>query len=761
MRLAVCSLSLILATSAFAQGVGTLSGTVVDPTGSVIAGATIEFRSGAITHETTTDSQGQFSIPNVTGAGTLRVSYPGFAPSAVEIAASQIGEPRRVVLKPAPGVERIQVSAGPEQRIPPVPSSVFGIPRQQIQVSGALSVDEILRQVPGFTLFRRSGSLFANPTAQGVSLRGVGANGTSRAAILVDGIPLNDPFGGWVYWNRVPRVAIQSIEVINGGSSDVYGGGALGGVINIQTRPVSKTFASLQTSYGSENTPYLSFDTGVTLHKWAVSVAGQALRTDGYIAVPEDLRGSVDTPVGSGDLTGSVELSRQIGGQGRFFIRAGALGESRKNGTPLQNNDTTIPEIDLGLDGTRPSAGTFSVRVFGTKEIYHQTFSAVRAERNSEFLTVSQRSASGQLGIAAQWQRIFAGRHVITAGLEARGIHGDSFKDFFSPAGPTAVGDSGGRQIVLGFFGQDAFHLAENWMLTAGARVDTWGNSSGYSYRIPIPSGTPSSSSFPDRRETAFSPRISLMRTFGSKASASVSVYRAFRAPTLNELYRGFRVGSVQTNANAALVAERLTGGEAGVDITPWPAWLTMRGTFFWSEIANPVSNVTLCSDPTVPPCSSTTPTVRQRQNLGKIRDRGLEFSAEAQLPRHMQFATSYILTLSTVISAPANPALIGLQLPQVPKNEFNFQWSYTGGDWSAGVQGRFVGVQYDNDLNTLPLARYFTMDAEVARRVAPYAQIFLALQNLTNSRYQTARSGILNVGPPALVRGGLRFDFP
>ena len=71
-------------------------------------------------------------------------------------------------------------------------------------MSPALTLDDFLRRVPGFTLFRRTSSLVAHPTAQGVSLRGVGPSGASRSLVLADGIPLNDPFGGWVYWSRVP-----------------------------------------------------------------------------------------------------------------------------------------------------------------------------------------------------------------------------------------------------------------------------------------------------------------------------------------------------------------------------------------------------------------------------------------------------------------------------------------------------------------------------------------------------------------------------
>jgi len=746
-------LILTLAAAVTAQSPGHLRGRVLDSTGSGITGAKIEFKSGVAIRLTTTDTEGNFTIPDVSGSGTLFVRYPGFAPATVELDASRMGDSLRIVLNPAPSAERIQVSGEANDRILPVPTSQYAIPKQEIEVSGSLTLDEILRQTPGFTLFRRSGSLFANPTSQGVSLRGVGANGTSRAVVLVDGIPLNDPFGGWIYWNRVPRVNIESVEVFNGGSSDLYGGGALGGVINIQTRPVRKSFASLETSYGNEDTKFLSLAAGVLRGKWAMAAVGQALRTGGYVIIPQSLRGPIDTPVGAGDLMGSAQVSRQIGEQDRFFVRISTLAESRRNGTPAQTNDTSIPEIDLGLDWTQSIAGSFSLRVYGTKEIFHQGFSAVTTRRNTETLTDLQRSPSGQVGFAGQWRRTFAAKHAVTAGIEAHGVHGNSFERFFNATGPTTISDSGGRQTAFGFFAQDAFHFAPHWMLTVGGRLDTWSNTSGYTYMIPVNTGTRSSSMFPNRRETAFSPRVSLLRTFGGLVSVSASVYRAFRAPSLNELYRGFRVGNVVTIANPALLAERLTGGETGVSLTPWSERVTLRGNVFWSDISNPVTNVTL----------STTPTLitRQRQNLGVTRARGVEFSGEAKLPLRMRLAAAYILTDGTVVSAPGTAALVGLRVQQVPKNQFNIQWSYADRNWTAGLQGRFVGLQFDDDRNIFPLNSFFTLDAEVSRRLLPHTQIFFAAQNLTASRYEVARTPILTIGPPVLVRGGFRFDFP
>jgi outer membrane receptor protein involved in Fe transport len=208
----------------------------------------------------------------------------------------------------------------------------------------------------------------------------------------------------------------------------------------------------------------------------------------------------------------------------------------------------------------------------------------------------------------------------------------------------------------------------------------------------------------------------------------------------------------VVTNANSNLTAERLSGGELGVSVRQWEEKLTLRGNLFWSDIEHAVENVTL----------STTPTLitQQRQNLGTVRARGAELSAELLLSQHLRLSGGYILTDSKVLSFTPNPLLVGLRVPQVPRNEVNIQLSYLWRNWTAGVQGRFVGKQFDDDLNAFLLDSYFTLDAEASRRILPHATFFAAAQNLTASRYQTARTPVLQVGPPVLARGGFRFDF-
>ncbi len=700
----------------------------------------------------TTDEMGHFRMEAGAGGGTLLVNFPGFAAFSREMKPGTSAEGMQIRLTPAADLQRIQVTANTRDRIPAVPSSQYEISSETIEISGSLPLDDVLRQVPGFSTFRRSSSLFANPTSQGVSLRGVGASATSRSNVLLDGIPQNDPFGGWVYWARLPRMAIESVQIVNGSASDVYGGGAMGGVVNLQTRRAESVYATGEISYGSMNTPDFSFAAGAPIGKWSIDAAGQAYQTDGYIAVAPNQRGAVDTDVASSALTGIVELSRRLGERGRFFVRGNGFGESAKNGTPLQNDNTTIPELDIGADWNSAKAGSFSGRLYGLREIYHQTFSSVALDRSTESLTNVQKSPSQEVGFVGTWSRLFLEKHKVSAGFEAVDTRGHSAETNYHLGAESALVDAGGRQHSFGFFAQDAYFFSPSWLLTIGGRVDTWSNNSGYQNRTPVPTGNPTASAFPERTETAFSPKISLLKSFSNGVAVSASVYRGYRAPNLNELYRNFRVGNVLTLANPALTGEHLTGGEAGVSKQWWEKKLTVRGNFFWSEIADPVANVTLTTTPAL--------ITRQKENLGETQARGFELAGELRVNPRIQVSASYLFVNSTVLSDTANPALVGNYLPQVPQNQFTFQGSYLGKDWNAGLQGRFGGQQYDDDQNLLPLGRAFSLDAEVSRRIDRHLSIFFAAQNLTNDRFYTAATPVFTEGPPILVRGGLRFGW-
>jgi outer membrane receptor protein involved in Fe transport len=218
----------------------------------------------------------------------------------------------------------------------------------------------------------------------------------------------------------------------------------------------------------------------------------------------------------------------------------------------------------------------------------------------------------------------------------------------------------------------------------------------------------------------------------------------------LNELYRSFRVGNVLTLANENLRAERLTSGEAGGRVTLLNQKIEFRGTFFWNRVDRPVANVTLQTTPAL--------ITRQRQNLGRTQSNGLELQADMTLSRHWSLSAGYLLADATVVTFPPNRALEGLLVPQVPRNQFTFQTRYANPIVTVGFQGRAASSQFDDDQNLFRLGPYFSLDAFASRRVNGKLDLFCALENVFNQRYEVGKTPVTTLGPPIQVRAGLRF---
>lgn len=752
--LVLVALSVAVQGDALSQGLKKIEGVVIDQNGAPISGAEVTVAGQAATATRTTDAEGRFDFDATGDAAMLTIRARGFETvSRVWNAADKDSSRLKITLTAGGLFSEMTVTASrAATRVSDTAASIAVLSGEDLSTTSALTLDDALRQVPGFSLLRRSGSRTANPTSQGVSFRGVGPSGASRAVVLADGIPINDPFGGWVFWGRVPRESLSRIEVVQGGASNLYGTDALGGVVNLISRDSRESALSFETSYGNEQTPDFSFFAGGRLFQWGARLSAEAFHTDGYILVDEAERGKVDTKAGSEHTTIDLTLERLLAERGRVFLRGALFDESRENGTSLQTNNAYIRQVSLGSDLQSTRAGSFSGRAFALTEIYNQDFTSIAADRNSELLTRSQRVPAQVAGFLTQWSRTAGSRQTVVAGVDAREVRGASDELVFVAGRVTSSIGSGGRERVLGVFGQDLIRITPRWLLTLGVRGDRWRNYDALSSSRPLPAQTPVTNiKAADRLETAFSPRVSLLHKLNDNISLMVSGYRAFRAPTLNELYRSFRVGNVLTVANDKLRAERLTGGEAGASFAAFDRKLNVRGTFFWSEIIRPVANVTLSVTPAL--------ITRQRQNLGRTRSRGLETEAEARITNTVTISGGYQFLDATVLSFPPNPSLEGLLIPQVPRHMVTFQARYSNPHrLTVSFQGRAGSEQFDDDQNQFRLDPYFTLDAFASRSLGHGVEVFGALENLTGQRYDIGRTPLRTLGPPLLARVGVRF---
>ena len=261
------------------------------------------------------------------------------------------------------------------------------------------------------------------------------------------------------------------------------------------------------------------------------------------------------------------------------------------------------------------------MHAYVTRQSLHQSFSAIAADRDSESLTRTQVVPAQQVGFSVQWQHSFGSRQHLVAGLEEANVHGQTNEQGYFGGNPTSTSAGGGREVNWGAYIEDIIRITPDWLLTASGRVDHWQNFDAFA--PPNPALPVGAAPLPDPA------RPSSVRAWRScisspKCFSFASGYRAFRAPTLNELYRGFRAGNVFTEFNPNLRAERLTGAEGGAIVTGWDQRIMLRGNFFSNHITRPVANVTLTTTPSL--------ITRQRQNLGGTSSQGLELEASGRL---------------------------------------------------------------------------------------------------------------------------------
>lgn len=611
---------------------------------------------------------------------------------------------------PSPEPEPIQTSITVAERVSTeAPANVSVLPNALVRTMPGVNVDDRLRLVPGFSLFRRTSSLVANPTTQGVSLRGLGSTGASRTLILWDGVPLNDPFGGWVYWTRVAPEELDRIEVSRGASTSVFGDRAMGGAVTLFSREPVARRVSASYEGGNLDTHQLTAGGSVFLGpKWALSGQGRAFTSGGYYLIPSDYRGPIDTRANVRFAGGATRLD-YLGRRDRFFTRFDMLSEERDNGTELQRNSTNFGAI-AGHYTRDLSASLLSALVYHSRGEYHASFSSIGAGRQTERLTMLQTVPSEATGTALLWQARSAVWNA-TLGADMNRAEGYSQERLF----PTGQRTGGGVQWQHGLFAQGDTRW-RTLRLHGGLRRHMTGS-----------------------REF-WSPSAGATLGLGSWR-VRASGYRAFRAATLNELFREFRAGNAVTLANPALRPEALTGVETGADWRGENASFSF--TLFRNDLTDLITNVTR---------SVTSQLItRQRDNAASALVRGAEATVRKSW-RHWRAEASWLYADSRFAT--------GLRIPQIPRNQGSAQLFRSTPRTLVGGGLRASSLQLEDDLNLFRLPGFTVWHVTARQRVAGPLSLMLAMENAFNRDVIAGYSPTPTLASPRMVRAGVRIDW-
>jgi outer membrane receptor protein involved in Fe transport len=634
---------------------------------------------------------------------------------------------------------------------------VVEIDRARLTASASNRLEDILRDIPGFQLFRRSDSTSANPTSQGLTLRALGGNASSRALLVLDGVPQADPFGGWISWPAYDPQRLGSVTVTRGGGSGIWGPGALAGTIEMESAGrVDVEGATASLAYGSRDGVDAHGGLGARLGGGFASISGAYARGDGFVPIVAGQRGPVDRPAPYEQASASVRAVAPLPGGIELQVGGLAFTDRRERGTAYSGIETR------GLDGSLRLVGSnWSALGYVQTRQFYNSFASVGAGR----ATVSRASeqynvpATG-IGGRVEFRPRFGETISLRVGGDWRATQGVTRERFsFASGTGTRRRLAGGRTDSKGAFAEAAWHPGA-LTLNAAARLDHWSISDGFLRENVFATGALlTDTRFANRSGWQPTGRAGMLWRVDDALSLRAAAYRGWRLPTLNELYRPFRVGADATGPNPALRPETLTGAEAGLDWRP-AARLHVGATIFANRLDDAIANVTLGQGP------GTFPVVgfvgaggqyRQRQNLDAIATRGVELDAKLALGA-WTISGGWSWVDAEVQASGAALPLDRLRPAQTPRLTGSATLAWRGRGLSASLTGRYVGAQYEDDLDTQRIADAFTADATLSIPLGSRLAIEARAQNLGDARVVAGISGndILERATPRTLWIGL-----
>lgn len=618
------------------------------------------------------------------------------------------------------------------------------ITRERLTNSAGSRIEDVLRDVAGFAQFRRSDSRSANPSAQGATLRALGGNASSRALVLLDGVPQADPFFGYIPFTALVPDRLSLIRVTRGGGAGAFGAGAVAGTIEMASagREMLPDVAA-SAFYGSHDATEVSASVTPDLGGGFVSLSGRWDRGDGFQTTPQDQRVAANVPAAydgwSVGLRGVAPISPDV----ELQVRGLAFRDERTLRFAGADNSSEGQDASIRL----VAKGDWQVDALAY--VQARNFSNIVISSTSFRKTLDQRNTpSTGIGGKIELRPPVGGNHVLRLGTDVRVADGTMYEDAYSGVTGlvTARRRAGGQTSTLGLFAEDDWTLGR-LVLTGGARVDRWTITDGF-FEQRTPAGAVTiDNDFANRDGWRATGRAGALFNANEALSLRAAAYTGFRLPTLNELYRPFTVFPVMTQANENLRLERLKGVEAGLDLRPMEG-VKLGLTAFYSRLDDAISNVTIGTN------------LRQRQNVDAIVAKGVELMAQATLGDAFLLA-SYAYSQSEVKASGVQAAIDGMAPAQSPRHMASATLGWRpvkGAEFSATL--RYTGKQYEDDLQTDVLPDALTVDGVASLPITSSVRLVARAENVFDEKVVTRNAGgSIDLGTPRTFWIGVRFE--
>ncbi|MFM9827174.1 MAG: TonB-dependent receptor [Sphingomonas sp.] len=655
------------------------------------------------------------------------------------------GATRAQTRPPAPPPADIVVTGRGLPLPPGAPAyGTITLSRDQLASDASGRIENALRDVAGVQQFRRSDSRSANPSAQGVTLRALGGNAASRALVLLDGVPIADPFFGHIPFNALDASTFAGARITRGAGTGAFGAGAVAGVVELASatradlRPVSATVF-----YGSDNAVEASAAVSPALGAGFATLSGRVERGDGFFTTPAGQRTTATARARYRGWSVGLRGVAPVNAATELHFRATLFDDRRTLRFAGADSATEGADASLRLI----HHGTWQVEAIGY--VQARNFSNVVVSATSFRPTLNQRRtpATG-LGGKVELRPPLGGRHTLRLGVDIRRTDGRADEEALSAqtGAATARRSAGGDMATIGGFVEDDWQF-RSLVVTGGVRLDRWVIANGFFNEASATGAPTARARSAERRGTEATGRLGFLARALPGVAIRGAAYSGFRLPTLNELYRSFVVFPITTRANAALAPERLRGAEIGLELMAGSQF-SLSATAFYNRLAGAIANVTIGAN------------LRERRNLGAINALGIELSGHAKHGA-VSLDASYAYTDARVDDAGAGAGLNGLRPAQTPRHSVSATLGYAAPRGvTTQVTVRYTGQQFEDDLQLDSLPPALTVDGLAGVSLNRQLRLVARAENLFDERVVTRNvGGSLDLGTPRRLWLGLRFS--
>ncbi len=692
-------------------------------------------------------------------------------------------------------------------RLQEMPLHTTVVSREDIDKSPAQTLDQLLRNVPGMN-FTALPAALSDPTGQQTKMRGLG---NAKVLVLLDGVPIHDPFFLTTQWFKVPLSSIERVEIVRGGSSSLWGNMAVAGVVNIVTRQARDDAGQLSASGGSDGTARLSVGKSFAVSSvLGLSLFADASHTDGYQATPGEwlYRFPQKRPTAADNRNLLLKADLTLSPQTKGYVRFGYHIQDQQIGYLYGRNLQKSPDFAAQLEHVLPNRDRVQASAWAQylrfdklngNSCYYQggtscltSTSAALTPDKVNASVVQYFSQQGALRYREQGASLLYSLHTgspvyeLQGGLDYRRLSASDSEWFYntpvSPGAPQGRFDSStagaGRQTFTGLFTQAKYLPIDALDITVSARVDRYDIGRRSNTRT-LASGVQTGGALPDASRTAFDPSVSARYALSDAWSLRAAAYKAFRAPGFNNLTRTFGTGTSTTIANPDLKPEDLRGWEAGTD---WRrGGLTASLGYFMYNIRNMIATYTasgaaapaqvqaICGAAGLPGCGGS---AKYYTNDQDGRSFGIEAVASWRVNELLAFDAWYTRTDSVlthhgaVVTDPLHVQLVG-----VPRHAALLSATWRPDRrWRSYAELRYTGPMLLDTTSNNATTRFGQGGTVIANASVDYvlnqrSNLFLGVSNLAGRRYGESAYAVGQpynqvLSAPRTVNAGVRARF-